>query len=182
MYDITDKSNAIREVKKYLYLVSQNMYPEIGRGTIDGIYDSQTRKSVASYQKIKKLPETGTVDLNTFNLLYKDYYSTQRRLLSKGYIITEDGFPLSIGTMNEDVRIIHAMIGELNDIYTELSEVGHGSYYSKGTAESVKMLRKIFGMPDGEHVDEELYQRMVTEIEAIRRNGKTNDLKTVKRV
>ena len=44
------------------------------------------------------------------------------------------------------------------------------------------MLRKIFGMPDGEHVDEELYQRMVAEIEAIRRNGKTNDLKTVKRV
>lgn len=182
MYDITNKSEVVREIKRYLYLVSEYLYPEIGRNTIDGIYDSQTAESVKKYQKAKMLKETGEVDYETFKYLFSDYDGVRKMLNAKGYVLTDNGFPISFGDMNEDVRIIHCMIGELKQVYTELYDVGNGSFFSKRTAASVRMLREIFGFESGEHVDEALYQRMKIELDSHKRNTRTNDLKGEKRV
>ena len=182
MYDISDRSEAIREVKRYLYFISEYVYPEIGRNTIDGIYDPSTKESIKKYQAIKSIPATGLVDYKTFTLLFEDFDNARSKAQSPGYVLTDEGFPISFGDMNEDVRIIHGIIGELRLVFTELYDVGNGSYYSKRTAESVRMLRKIFGFPPGEHIDEQLYNRMIKELKAHKRNTWTNDLKDQKRV
>lgn len=182
MYDITNRNDAVREIKKYLYLVSEYIYPKIGRNTIDGIYDASTAESVRKYQAEKSLSVTGKVDYETFNHLFKDYCMARAMVDATGYLLTDEGFPLSLGDMNEDVRILHAVIGELRSVFSELYDVGTGSYYSKRTAQSVKMLRDIFGFPSAEHVDEALYRRMLTEVSAHKRNARTNDLKNQNRV
>ena len=48
-------------------------YPEIKRGTVDGIYDDEARDSVKRFQKIKSLEETGIVDYLTFMALADEY-------------------------------------------------------------------------------------------------------------
>lgn len=182
MYDITNKKEVIREIKRYLYLVSEYVYPEIGRNTVDGIYDRSTEESIKKYQAIKGLTQTGNVDYETFTLLYSDFDKARAEMQATGYVLTDDGFPISFGDMNEDVRVIHGIIGELRSVFTELYDVGSGSYYSKRTAKSVRMLREIFGFPSGEHIDEPLYLRMLAEIKAHKRNKQTDDLKRQKRV
>lgn len=182
MYDITNRKEVVREIKRYLYLVSEHLYPEIGRNTIDGIYDRATAESVKKYQTKMMLPVTGEVDYETFTLLFRDFDSVRTKLNEDGYLLTDAGFPISLGDMSEDVRIIHALIGELREVFRELYDVGVGSYYSRRTVESVKMLRKIFGFRDGEHVDEQLYRRMLEEIRAHKRNKQTNDLISGNRV
>jgi hypothetical protein len=182
MYDITSRTEVVREIKRYLYLVSEYVYPEIGRNTIDGIYDSSVAESIKKYQKIKSIPATGAVDLKTFTHLYSDFDKARNKLNSKGYVLTDDGFPISLGDMSEDVRIIHGIIGELKNVFSELYDVGNGSYYSKRTAGSVRMLREIFGFDKGEHIDEPLYLRMLEELASHKRNARTNDLKAQKRV
>ena len=73
MYDITDKKEIVREIKKYLYAISTSTYPEIKRGTVDGIYDQETEDSVKRFQEIKGLPITGVVDFMTFNAISEEY-------------------------------------------------------------------------------------------------------------
>ena len=182
MYDITNKYDVVREAKKYLYLVQEYLYPEIGRNSIDGIYDESTVSSVKKYQEYKGLSPSGYIDLKTFDLLFNDYDSIRRNLNAPKYIITSNGFPITHGEMSEDVRIIHGIMNELKRTFTELYDVGHGSYYSKRTAENASMLRNIFGLRDGDDVDSELYQRMILELDAHKRNIMTRDIKEKKRV
>ena len=59
MYNIHDKSSAIRAAKEQLFAISEKLYPQVPRTTIDGFYDDETRAAVKEYQKIKGLKESG---------------------------------------------------------------------------------------------------------------------------
>ena len=50
MYRTGDRQAAIREIKKYIYVISTKVYPEIERTTIDGQYDEPTREAVKAFQ------------------------------------------------------------------------------------------------------------------------------------
>ena len=173
MYKIYDKSAAIRNVKEYLYIVSERIYPQISRTTIDGIYDEDTKKAVAEFQKIKGIEPSGEVSYETFTLLYNDYKSVMDDFYTFDYIIESGGFPLKSGSSSEDVRLLHILINELSKTYSKIENVGTGSYYSHKTAKSVRLLRKLFAMEDGDYVDKPLYLRIKKEIKS-RRNADQN--------
>ena len=61
MYRIENKSDAIKEIQKYLIAVSEtkNIVP-------NGIYDSATKSAVENFQAIKNIAKTGTVNYETF--------------------------------------------------------------------------------------------------------------------
>ena len=162
-YSIKDRGTAIKEIKKYLYLISENMYKEIPRNTIDEIYDSETKKAVLKYQEIKGIASTGWVDLETFDSLYADYLLLLEDIDADDYILS-NGFPLKKGMISEDVRLIHLMINELRKTYQNVDYVGTGNYYSAETEKAVMYLRKLFGLEDGKDLDKRLYFRMKKEL------------------
>ncbi len=177
MYNITNRNRTVREIKKYLYFVAEYGYPEMPKTTIDGIFDEETANSVKGFQRAVGISETGVVDLITFNLLYAAYKRIVDEKTSRGYIITDNGFPLMPGDINEDVRVAHTLISELGRIFTELQSVGNSNYYSKKTESAVRQLRKIFMLKDEPFIDKILFARMIAELDAHKRNKKTNDLK-----
>ena len=178
MYNIADKNEVIREIKKYLYAISTNTYPEIGRTTIDGFYDKETADSVRRFQEIKNLGADGIVDYLTFLALYAEYKSIIDKENTKDYIVEDSGLPIVFGDLSEDVRALHILINQLRNVHKEIASVGTGSYYSKRTEAAVRELRKIFGMQDGVGVDAILFNRMIAELDAHKRNMKTDDLKS----
>ena len=177
MYNITNRSRAVREIKKYLYFVAEYGYPEMPKTTIDGIFDKETANSVKGFQKAVGISETGIVDLITFNHLYSAYKRIVDDKMTRDYVITDNGFPIMPGDINEDVRVVHTLISELGRIFTELQSVGNSNYYSKRTENAVHQLRKIFMLNDEPFIDKILFERMIAELDAHKRNKKTNDLK-----
>ena len=61
MYNISDRNEVVREIKKYLYLISTTTREEIGRTTIDSFYDEATAEIIRSYQRATGINESGIV-------------------------------------------------------------------------------------------------------------------------
>lgn len=175
MYSMNDRQAAIREIKKYLYVISTRVYPQIGRTTIDGQYDEPTRAAVREFQRIKRLNESGEVDIDTFNALYEAYSRAKDDLCALDYVVEGKPFPFGIGASGEDVRALNILINELTREHTDLKHVGTGSYYSSRTARSVSGLQRAYGLEESGAVDKNTYSRMLMELDAIRRRDKNPD-------
>ena len=169
MYYISNKGEAIREAKKFLYFLSLNGYPEIPRTTVDSFFDEETEAAVRVFQSIMNIPVTGEIDYITHTLLYEEYLFFLNDFETRDYVISADGFPFEIGMISEDVRTLHGMINELAAEYSLIESVGNSNYYSKRSADTVRALRKIFLLPPSESIDKDFYQRMIMEIDSIRR-------------
>ena len=163
MYRINDKKSAIREIKKYLYALSRSIHPSIRRTTIDGVFDEETRGAVIDFQKIMGYNTTGIVDFETFTALYNEYL---RAIESKtpNNITSSGGFPLSVGDMNEDVRLLHIFVNELAKIYTTVEDVGTSSYYSNESAAAILALSKIFMMDESGVADKIMMKRIIYDV------------------
>ncbi len=177
MYNINDKSEVIKEIKRYLYAISTTTRPEIGRTTIDGYYDKETERIIKNYQRAIGIPENGIVDYITFQNLADEYLKITKKNNTRQTLLLPTGFPLSRGMANEDIRLINIIITSLREIYKELPFVGASNYFSKNTERAIHLLREIFMMRDSGEVDSELFERMIIEIDTENRKKKTNDLK-----
>ena len=177
MYDITNRKEIIREIKKYLYEISTHTYPEIQRGTIDGIYDEETKDSVKRFQKIKKLAPTGIVDYLTFMALADEYKEISYESLLPDSLIEYQSFPMIYGDMSEDVRLLNMMINELGNTYSDIVDVGNDSLYSKRTVKAIERLEEIFGYKITGVTDARLYARIKEELNSQKRIRRTDDLK-----
>lgn len=178
-YDITDQKQVVREIKKYLHAISTHTYPEITRGTVDGIYDNETRASVKKFQALQGLPETGVVDYITFLTLADEYGSIKTADALPDSLIEYQSFPMIYGDMSEDVRLLNMMITELSKIYKSIGAVGSDNYYSKRTVKAIKEIEKIFNLEITGITDAILYDRIKEELNSHKRNRKTDDLKSV---
>lgn len=150
-YMIEDKESAIRTVQNFLG-ISQN-----------GIYDEQTRLAVMKAQKKYGLNETGITDYETFIVLKEEYEAKRRANEARRRIPTEARFPYSFGDMGSDVTVINALLHEVKERYTIDVLSPLGVFYSDRSEKIVSVLRKIFGMNEGTHIDEEFFYRLTEE-------------------
>ena len=169
MYELLDTKSAIKEVQKFLYTVSTEVNTDVPRVAIDGIYGEETLEAVRIFQIIYGIPETGYVDRTTFDMLYFLYREAIIDRTGKDYVITSIGFPLKLGSQGSDVIAIHLYITELQKKYPDIRSVGKGSYFTEDTRNAVITLQNIFNLlPTGE-IDARLYQRILTEVDSLRR-------------
>lgn len=166
MYQQRDKKSAVREIQRYLFVLSDRKYKSIPRIPIDGIFDEETKAAVIEYQTVKFLTPSGIVDLETFNSLYEDYMLVVDNFYTNDYIIGDSSFPLSENDQNEDVRALHLIINELRKSYPQIKNVGTGAYFSRRTGDAIEQLRELFIFPSSRAVDKELYRRLQRELNA----------------
>lgn len=168
MHELLDKQAAIREIQKFIYVISNVVNTDIPRVAVDGIYGEETVEAVKIFQVIYGIPGTGYVDLETFNMLYFLYSKAVTDKNNADYIITASGFPIKIGSFGNDVIAIHLYITELEKKYPDIGSVGKGSYFNEDSKNAVINLQKIFNLTPTGEVNSALYQRILTEVEAIR--------------
>ena len=169
MYELLDTPAAIREVQRFLYVIYDSINPSLPRVAIDGIYGEETVDAVTEFQRIYGLDATGIVDRITFDKLYSLYSSVKTSNITPDYVITGIGFPLRVGCQGKDVINVHLYISELENTYPDIGSVGRGSYYTEQTKNTVINLQNIFKLEPTGEIDAFLYQRILTELDAIRR-------------
>lgn len=171
MYSIYDKPMAIREVQRYLLLISQ----EDGRITevpVDGIYGEPTRIAVAEFQKNNGLKQTGTVDKETFDLLYLTYTEIRDERDASSYVTVIEAFPLRLGDNGVDVEQLNLMLRQLGEYYIDLKRPEAEAFFSPVTEAAVKEMQKKFLEKETGVVTKKLFRRLRNEISARERMKK----------
>lgn len=168
MYALNDTVAAITEVQRFLYVISNTTHPEVTRVAIDGIWGAETERAVAEFQRSSAIEITGKVDYETFDALYVAYSDAKGELEARDYLITNEGFPLKINMMNDDVLLLHILISEIQKTYDYLTEVSKTTYYSATTEKAVLELQELFGIEVSGSVDAAMFERLIVELDSIK--------------
>lgn len=76
MYNISIKSDAVKEIQKYLLFLSyQPNGKYLSHLGVDGIFGSETKSEVMKFQSKNGLSPTGVVDYITWQTLYSEFYA-----------------------------------------------------------------------------------------------------------
>ena len=142
MYNQSDKEAAIREIQRYLYTISQ-IEKTIPYLAIDGIFGDETKNAVREFQRLKRLPETGSVDNTTFDALYKDYVNILEARNQTNKIFNISLYPLNRGDSGSNVSIINSLISDLAKYY-DIPNVPSGDFFNEDTENAIRSLERIF--------------------------------------
>ena len=137
MYLLTDKSEFIREIQRFLSRLSQD--DSLPHLAVDGIYTAETEAAVKEFQKQNNLTITGKVEQKTFELLYQQYLNS----LAEFHNFNPESFPLKIGDAGNDVLMLNTYIRELSEFYRDL-KIEWSDFFSANTEESVNLLQEYF--------------------------------------
>lgn len=165
MYNINDKSEAVRAVQEYLGAV----YP--GSVRKNGIFDKATERAVNKFKEANALSPDGKVDYKTHTMLYDEY---KRNLLRKeirknnsGYI----NFPITVGSYGMGISELNLMLKALLDYFGKENGIRDSRVFSHEGQRGAEALFRIFGMEQKNHVDELFYKRLRDEYAFLLKNS-----------
>ena len=163
MYRINDKESAIREVQKYLKVVSE---PNVFISP-SGVFDERTKLAVIDFQEKRGIFGSGVVDLITFDHLFTEYTLLKRKDEIGKDTVGFIQFPILPGAMTNGVYHINQMLTRLLDYYGVTHRLRPSAFFSEETRLAVRSLREIYMLEDIDIVDEILYSRIIDDINSI---------------
>ena len=151
-----NEAQATANLQRYLRQLSYH-YPEITPPPIDGIFDSDTERSLREFQAMQELPVTGRADRRTWEELYTMYRASiaenepPRTVAILPFVAGE--ILLQKGDEGFTVSVLQYMLRELGESLAELEEVEITGVFDEKTARAVRLFRAQNGLPEGETVD-----------------------------
>ena len=156
MYRVQNKTAAIKEIQRNILRAG---YATDGM-IISGIYDENTRTAVTKFQKDKMLEESGFVDEATFTALYE--LAEKERLAKelRDNLVSMAEFPIKRGEHSAVIASINYMLNNLLMKYGSSIYIHNKMHFGDETSSAIKLLRRIYMLPDSSVIDEELYLRI----------------------
>ena len=154
----TSKAQYIIQMQKYLRALSYE-YNEIPTVAVNGIFDVQTEKALKSFQSLSGLEPTGEADPVTWDLLRKQYnilLNTELQPLLFDSFPTSDSVFIS-GDSHPSIYSVQHAFQTLSRIFDNFTENDFTGYLDPPTEENVKELRSVSLLPDGTHIDRDLW-------------------------
>ena len=150
---MTDKQKAITELQQWLRNVmkSESDDPAI---IPDGIFSSETRIEVESFQRERGLPVTGIVDLVTWEALREaDRLVTLERELPRQVApISNEDLPLTIGLDNKFTDTLKLMLNHVAEIYRNFEFIEEEGF-SEATERNVRRWQSVAFLAETGEVD-----------------------------
>lgn len=138
---------------QYLLAYLREFYDEIPPVTIDGIYGANTESAVRAAQRLFDLPITGSVDFDTWDILYRTYLGFIEAIpikYTEGIILPYPGIPLRIGAEDESVRVLQEYLSYISRFYPQIPDVNPTGYFGTRTQEAVIAFQRMEGItPNG---------------------------------
>ena len=132
---------------QYYLAVIGAYYEAVTPVDITGYFGEMTENSVKSFQRVFGLPQTGEVDRETRNDLYRAY---QGIVESVPPIYTDvalyPGTVLREGVSVESVKIIQEYLSLINKTYPNIPAVSNTGYFGPLTRQSVTAFQNQFGI------------------------------------
>lgn len=137
----------VKIVQYYLAVVGA-YYERVQPVDITGYFGEQTEASVKSFQRVFGIPETGVVDRQTWNELYRAYQGIIDSVpLSDGEdVVLFPGIALKEGITNEYVRILQTYLSYIHSSNPEIPDVNPTGYFGPVTKSSVMAFQRFYGI------------------------------------
>ena len=160
-----NEREAIRNIQRYLRQLSYHD-ESINPVPIDGIWESDTSRAVASFQRNNGLPVTGTVDRATWDKLKESYDESVAQNSPTVPIFlfprTPNDYSLGIGEKGFLNDAVQYLLNELSVIYFfpgfKISDT-----YDNNTAEAVRDFQRRNSIPQSGRVDRETWDALATQ-------------------
>ena len=139
-----NEATAIRNLQRYLRQLS---YDEktIKAPPIDGVFESDTRDALRSFQALKGLPVTGVADQETWELLYALYRASLAQNSPPSTVAIFPRIPkdyeLRLGNADAIVMLLQYMLNELTRDYSDLGELTPSGIYDAATENAVTIFQ-----------------------------------------
>ena len=144
-----DESVGVLTLQYYLNYIGLFL-PTVSSPNIDGVFGSDTRASVLSFQRAYGLPETGEVDRLTWDNIENVYFSYLRSIpyeFSPGIVLPFPGRVLRPGMSGDDVLALQEYLNYIANTYTEIPKTTVDGVYGPGTDRAVNAFKEIFNIP-----------------------------------
>ncbi len=128
----------------------------------DGIYDEQTQTAVKAFQQKFGLPVTGEVDYATFALMQitADAIRKENAAPERITVFEQGQLPLAQGHYSGEVYLLQALINALALRHSNLKKVDVTGEYDLKTAEQIRNLQDILGLPQTGVLDKALWDKI----------------------
>ena len=136
---------------QYYLAVIGAYYEAVVPVEVTGYFGEMTERSVKSFQRVFGLPQTGVVDRNTRNDLYRAYKGIADTVKPEYTAVAlYPGTVLREGDSGESVRIIQEYLTLIHQTYQNIPAVNNTGYFGPITRQSVTEFQKQFGInPSG---------------------------------
>lgn len=162
-FDISDPRSVVWTIQRMLLALSR-VDPEVPRVNPDGYYGDETRYAVSAFQRSRGLPETGDVDLDTFNRLLDDYSKTvDRKGKSEGIFPFErrlSGDRVSPGDVFDLVLILQVMLNTIGMAFDDISVSDINGEYNEETRRNVAAFQRLNGLEETGYLDQVTWNRL----------------------
>ena len=139
------------EVANLQYLIDylSAFYNTIPPLTIDGVYGAETENALRAVQNTFSLPVTGTLDLDTWETIYRTYLgfvSTIPIKYVEGNVIPYPGVPLRLGSSSDAVTLLQEYLNFVSTAYPEIQTIPVTGYFGTQTQNAVLSFQRLFGI------------------------------------
>lgn len=121
----------------------------------DGIFGPETTEAIKTVQKVYGLPQTGIVDEETWDLIYREYLriaaQTDQPVCVQAYPSAD--FKMGSGASGEEVYFLQLMLISLSGRFHNIPKVTLSGRYQDDTEAAVKKLQEKSGLPQTGQVD-----------------------------
>lgn len=158
----SSKGSEVQEIQFYLYRISF-FNNAVTAPRIDGIYGSNTRDAVISFQKAYNLSQTGIVDEETWNKIVAVYNGSKENIdapLATQQTEPWDGAPLYRGDRDRRVEYIQTALNEIQNVFVIIPEQVANGIFGAVTENAVKLFSQLFGLPQNGYIDETLWNKV----------------------
>jgi len=163
-YDISAGAEGalVKSLQYYLAVIGA-YYENVIPTPITGYFGKTTEDSVKSFQRVFGLPETGVVDLETWNDLYRAYAGIVESVpINPDTVALYPGNILKEGVTDEYVRVLQEYLTFINKTYPDIPPVNATGYFGPVTKSSVIAFQKRFGLPQNGVVGADTWNEIAT--------------------
>ena len=139
------------EVANLQYLLNylSAFYDTIPPVAIDGIYGASTQSAVRAAQQTFGLDATGTLDLDTWEAIYRTYLGFVQTIPLKyieGNVVPYPGIPLRLGASSDSVTLLQEYLNYVAAAYPEIPTTAVTGYFGTQTQNAVLAFQRQFGI------------------------------------
>ncbi len=137
------------ETLQYFLSVVGTFYNTVPVTEITGYYGSETANSVKEFQKTFRLPQTGKVDEDTWNMLYNAFRGIADAVFIDNEMFAIDVMPfggtvLALGSSGDQVTELQEYLTAISEQYPEITPLNITGYFGGQTENAVKEYQRIF--------------------------------------
>ena len=155
--------DAIFNLQTYLRTISFTD-ERIPRVPIDGIFDTETEKAVAAFQRTRGLEETGIVDKLTWDAIYNEFKRINEetdRFPSVNFFPQQpSNYEAHLGEESAFISLVQLLLRELSSIYDGFENIEITGKFDMPTQDAVKIFQQASRLPVTGRIDLKTWNRL----------------------